>query len=97
MVETKHSPAPFTIRDLSNTVNACYQLVTSDGQVVANIPAYTIGQRGKANADLLKASPELLALALHVIAMADDTYLTGHPEWEAITKEARAAIATGDA
>lgn len=35
----------------------------------------------------------LNALAQHVIAMHDDAYLTGHPEWNAIVQEARGAIA----
>lgn len=38
----------------------------------------------------------LRALAKHIIVMADDAYLTGHPEWLAIVAEAeRAIIATG--
>jgi hypothetical protein len=34
-------------------------------------------------------SPDLLRLATHIQDMADDSYLTGHPEWEAIVKEAQ--------
>lgn len=36
-------------------------------------------------------------LAEHVLAMADDDYLRGHPEWEAIVAEARAVLAGGGA
>lgn len=35
----------------------------------------------------------LLALANHVLVMADDAYLTGHPEWHEIVKEAHSALA----
>jgi hypothetical protein len=32
--------------------------------------------------------PELYKeLARHILAMADDAYLTGHPEWQAIVDE----------
>lgn len=43
-----------------------------------------------ANARLIAAAPDLLHLAEHVLAMADDAYLTGHPEWIEIVEEARA-------
>lgn len=31
-------------------------------------------------------------LANHIVVMADDAYLSGHPEWEAIVEEARALL-----
>lgn len=34
-----------------------------------------------------------LKLAQHIIAMADDSYLTGHPEWFHIVEDALAVIA----
>ena len=34
----------------------------------------------------------LCALASHIVAMADDAYLVGHPEWIEITSEARIAL-----
>ena len=37
-------------------------------------------------------TPAALELARHVVAMADDAYLIGHPEWDAIVTEARALI-----
>jgi len=36
--------------------------------------------------------PELMGLAAHVEAMAGDAYLTGHPEWEEIAREAHALM-----
>lgn len=34
----------------------------------------------------------VVALAEHIISMADDEYLSGHPEWNAIVQEARQLI-----
>lgn len=31
-------------------------------------------------------------LAEHVLAMADDAYLTGHPEWDEIVKDAKEVL-----
>ena len=53
--------------------------------------------------DILERVNELVAaetalyrlLAQHVIAMADDAYLTGHPEWAEIVKDARNALKGG--
>jgi len=42
------------------------------------------------------ATDGLLKLARHIVAMADDTYLTGHPEWYAIVEEAKADIARAE-
>ncbi len=39
-------------------------------------------------------SAALFSLAEHVLAMADDAYLVGHPEWIEIVEEARKAIGT---
>lgn len=36
----------------------------------------------------MKAAEKLI---LHVLAMADDAYLTGHPEWQEIVKDAHEA------
>lgn len=35
---------------------------------------------------------KLLKLAKHVLAMQDDAYLTGHPEWEHIVIDAYRAL-----
>ena len=43
----------------------------------------------RANARLIASAPDLLALARHILAMADDAYLTGHPEWQASVEEAQ--------
>lgn len=37
----------------------------------------------------------LREVARHVVAMADDAYLSGHPEWAEIVREARAALPGG--
>jgi hypothetical protein len=44
-------------------------------------------ERGEGQA-VVERSP--LSLAEHILAMADDAYLIGHPEWLEIVKEARA-------
>lgn len=54
-------------------------------------------------AHLAKASarrevpPKQQDVLLHVLAMADDSYLAGHPEWIEIVAETRAAIEKGGA
>ncbi len=75
--------------------------LTPDGRMGAawNIvaddwPAVAVAEvRREADALLISAAPKMLDLARHVVAMADDAYLIGHPEWGAIVAEARAAIA----
>jgi len=47
----------------------------------------------ESNANLMAAAPDLLKIAQHIIAMHDDSYLSGHPEWVEIVNEAKAAIA----
>ena len=54
-------------------------------------PAVPLAEvRQEADARLIVAAPAAVALARHVVAMADDAYLIGHPEWGAIVAEARA-------
>ena len=53
---------------------------------------YHGGEVGQANAHLIAAAPEGLALAEHIAVMATDPYLCGHPEWEHIVAEAQALI-----
>jgi len=36
------------------------------------------------------------ALAQHILSMADDDYLAGHPEWEEIVREARELISKAE-
>lgn len=50
----------------------------------------------EANAKLMATAPDLLKLAQHVIAMHDDAYLSGHPEWVEIVNEAKSAIAKAE-
>lgn len=40
--------------------------------------------------DAIAFLPSLVKLANHILAMADDAYLTGHPEWAEIVSEAKA-------
>lgn len=55
------------------------------------------GPMAAADARLIAAAPEMLEGLRHVLAMKDDAYLTGHPEWEAICEQAESIIrkATG--
>ena len=46
----------------------------------------------EADAALIAACPDMFAVLKHVLAMHDDAYLVGHPEWREIVTEARAAI-----
>jgi hypothetical protein len=41
------------------------------------------------DARLITKAPRLLAFVKHVLAMDDDAYLSGHPEWAAIVDEAK--------
>lgn len=43
--------------------------------------------------DLTALAHEALDLAQHVAAMADDAYLTGHPEWLALVGQANIVLA----
>ena len=57
-------------------------------------PAVPVAEvRREADARLIVAAPAAVALAQHVVVMADDAYLIGHPEWDAIVAEARAWLA----
>jgi hypothetical protein len=35
---------------------------------------------------------KFLDLAFHIVAMQDDAYLSGHPEWNELVKEAKATL-----
>jgi hypothetical protein len=60
----------------------------------AGEPAEYIGTAsGRADARLIATAPALLELARHIVAMADDAYLDGHPEWAELVKKARALVA----
>lgn len=65
-------------------------VVGKRGIVIATVP----GPKDHAEpiSRLIAASPQLLELAQHIVAMANDAYLAGHPEFVAIVIEARAAI-----
>ena len=59
--------------------------VLADGGLLVTLTA-----RGRTHAPSPEATPRPQGLAAHVLAMADDAYLTGHPEWAALVDEARA-------
>lgn len=92
----KHTPGPWVCDTLSEhtgeiMVRAC------NGDTVARVCVY--GPQSDTphaklpNARLISQAPAGLALAQHIVAMADDAYLAGHPEFDAIVAEARALIA----
>jgi hypothetical protein len=73
----------------------------SDGRVITDhhegliaLP-YSCGDgSGTDNAHLIAKAPGLYQLAQHIVAMADDAYLTGHPEWLEIVSEAQKLVST---
>jgi len=83
----KHTPGPWT-----NLASASRLTITNDKY----IPLATCFDAGglkpeecQANARLIAAAPNGYKLAKHIEAMADDTYLEGHPKWLVIVQEAR--------
>jgi hypothetical protein len=88
---TKHTPGPWAAEPQltpDGRMGAAWNIVADDWPAVAVAEV-----RREADALLISAAPKMLDLARHVVAMADDAYLIGHPEWGAIVAEARAAIA----
>src|SRR3990172_6515084 len=88
--KTKHAPTMWVARGehvsrIGSDRTIC--MVTGDG---------TTTEEDIANAALIVRavnSFEAMREALnHVIAMSDDAYLVGHPEWDAIVNDARAAL-----
>lgn len=61
------------------------------GRILADVYGESRETR-KANARLMAAAPDGYALAEHIEAMANEAYLVGHPEWEAIVSEAKAFL-----
>jgi hypothetical protein len=45
------------------------------------------------NGRLIATAPEGFELAQHIMAMADDAYFVGHPEWQTIVDQAERLIA----
>lgn len=68
----------------------------AEGMIIAEcfeIVGPGIRRPAMANARLIAAGTDLLKVAHHIMVMADDAYLLGHPEWIEMVNEARAAIA----
>lgn len=90
----KHTPGPW-IQYEGATVGACTIGVPIEGALgflkIAHVLNYTDELKG--NGRLIAAAPDLEKLALHIMAMADDSYLAGHPEWAEIVTEAASALA----
>jgi len=88
-MKSKHSEGPWVVRE--NVI-----LSEPEGAPVATVDASRatgwVPETIKANARLIAASPAGYDLALHVMAVADDAYLSGHPEWPEIVSKARALI-----
>jgi hypothetical protein len=92
-MQTKFTPGPWIL----NGDTEIYSKNLSRGNI-AKVRCLTFGPaecslpERTANAKLIATSPDLAALALHIHAMHDDAYLTGHPEWVAIVEEAWACL-----
>jgi hypothetical protein len=71
---SKHTPGPWKVVGT--------EIWGTNHRVAYGKGAYDDKDRehNKANARLIAAAPELHALAEHVVAMANDDYLNGHPE-----------------
>ncbi len=85
-----HSPAPWTAH-LSDRSDRPNRITDAEGLTVAAITGL------RSDARLIATAPAGLALARHIVAMAGDAYLGGHPEFDAILDEARALIAAVEA
>lgn len=98
---TKHTAGPWKVthghgdknRLVTNSYNVLIADVYSDSPEDLGLPQKF---EYPANARLIAAAPALLEVVKHVLAMSDDAYLTGHPEWYEIVKEAAAALAQAE-
>lgn len=89
-----HTPTPWETRELSNGDWA----ISQKGAPTAHTTVHTWnGKEESATAQFIvqacNAHEGLMNLATHIVAMADDAYLIGHPEWGAIVEEAQALLA----
>lgn len=88
---SKHTPGPWRVCGLNvacdkeMVVASCYK-----DSLESVVVRPKDDDECLANARLIAGAPDGYALAEHIIAMADDSYLEGHPEWLEIVKEARA-------
>jgi hypothetical protein len=90
LIAANHSPGPWTAH-LSGRSDRPNRITDADGLTVAAITGL------RSDARLIAQAPAGYALARHVVAMAGDAYLGGHPEFDAILDEARALISAVEA
>ncbi len=100
--QVKHTPGPWhertvTIIQFEDDIThneECLELANvNTDETVCYVPIAADGvhqENGEANARLIAAAPDGYKFAEHILAMADDAYLTGHAEWQEIVAEARA-------
>ena len=91
---SKHTPGPWEIE----TGRPLEVVLRADGTAVG--AAYGSDSEAEANARLIAAAPDLLDIAQRVVAECTDTFhdpADMSPEWVAIYRDARAAIAKATA
>lgn len=86
-----HTPGPWELQHYTNHIG--FSIWAPNAGCIAErwYPTENNDTPIEANARLIAAAPELLALAKHILAMETDPYFQGHPEWEAFLNEAKAA------
>lgn len=91
----KHTPGPWKISVIDYRTITAQPYQNKDGHWVSPAVAIVKERTGEThyNALLISTAPNGYALAEHIVTMADDTYLEGHPEWLEIVNEACALIA----
>ncbi len=89
---SEHTPRPWDVRETVQDWEIIADHLAGSLYRIALVGYGVRESEGRANARLVAAAPELLDLAEHVNAMADDAYLSGHPEWQEIVREARALL-----
>lgn len=95
----EHTPGPYTYRQYQS----CFRIYgpprdgTPRGIATIQFPDQDADTAvGEANARLFTAAPLGLALAEHILALIDDAYFQGHPEWEPLVAEAHALKAKAE-
>jgi len=84
-----YTPGPWACESGPSHPHA--QILGIDGERIAYLVDHRISNH--ADARLITTALDGHKLAEHIDAMANDAYLTGHPEWREIVDEARALIA----
>jgi hypothetical protein len=93
----KMTPGPWKVDEEIDFVDGCIAIVDA-GSVIAHVEYWPheeddeLMEQGKANAQAIAAVPDMIEALQHIMAMHDDAYLIGHPEWHEIVKESGAAL-----